>query len=75
MDPADVHDIVAKLHRGRPVPLGSCQCASCQTCRASEQPLLLALKQALRAVASRGDDFTLDRAYVPLVLAALEELR
>lgn len=72
MDPADVHDIVSKLHRGRSRPLGSCQCASCGAARVTHSSLLIALKEGLRLAAERGEDFTLNRAYVPLVLAALE---
>ncbi len=72
MDPADVHDLVGKLHRGRKRPLGSCQCESCSAGRAKPSPLLVALTEGMRRAAGKGEDFVLNRAYVPLVLAALE---
>lgn len=72
MDPADVQDIVAQLHRGRERPLGSCQCPSCQSTRTGNSPVLKALADALRMAAAQQSSFTIASEYVPLVLAALQ---
>ncbi len=72
MDPADVHDLVAKLHRGRSRPVGRCACMSCQTARVSNAPVQ-ALEAGLRAAAAQHDDYVIAREFVPLLLAALEQ--
>jgi hypothetical protein len=71
MNAADVHDLVAKLHRGRSQPLGRCACMSCQTARVSNAPLR-ALEAGLRAAAAQQEDYVISRDFVPLLLAALE---